>query len=112
MYKTMYKNNKFLISLLNLLSIISFIASVNIYAENKTHESVLDNGLKVVVKEDHRAPVIISQIWYKVGSSYESNGITGISHMLEHMMFKASKNLKDGEFVEIITKNGVVIKML
>lgn len=97
---------------INLLSIISFIACVNIYAEintdnaSKTHETVLDNGLKVVVREDHRAPVIISQIWYKVGSSYESNGITGISHMLEHMMFKASKNLKDGEFVEIVTKNG------
>lgn len=73
---------------------------------SKTQEQTLSNGLKVIVREDHRAPVIISQIWYKVGSSYEKNGITGISHMLEHMMFKASKNLKDGEFTEIIAKNG------
>lgn len=105
-----------------LVSILALIVSLNNYAEynkdnlnsslistsaaSKTHETVLDNGLKVVVKEDHRAPVIISQVWYKVGSSYEPLGITGISHMLEHMMFKASKNLKDGEFVEIIAKNG------
>lgn len=79
---------------------------ISINQENQTHEKTLANGLKVVVKEDHRAGVIISQIWYKVGSSYEPTGITGISHMLEHMMFKASKNLKDGEFVELIAKAG------
>lgn len=98
-----------------LVSIITLVSSVNNYAkdnkaklQNKqsTHEKLLNNGLKILVREDHRAPVIISQIWYRVGSSYESNGITGISHMLEHMMFKASKNLKDGEFTEIITKAG------
>ncbi|MBS6038493.1 pitrilysin family protein [Pseudomonas sp.] len=49
-----------------------------------THEFILDNGLKVVVREDHRAPVVVSQIWYKVGSSYETPGQTGLSHALEH----------------------------
>jgi zinc protease len=58
------------------------------------------------VKEDHRAPVLVSQIWYKVGASYEHNGITGISHMLEHMMFKGTKNLKPNEFSQIVAQNG------
>lgn len=69
-------------------------------------EFKLDNGLKLIVKEDHRAPVVVSQVWYKVGASYEHNGITGISHMLEHMMFKGTKNLKPNEFSQIIAQNG------
>lgn len=69
-------------------------------------EFELDNGLKLIVKEDHRAPVVVSQIWYKVGSSYEHNGITGISHVLEHMMFKGTENLEPGEFSQIIADNG------
>ena len=55
-----------------------------------THEFFLDNGLKVIVREDHRAPVVVSQLWYKVGSSYETAGQTGLSHALEHMMFRAA----------------------
>lgn len=62
-----------------------------------THEFTLDNGLKVVVREDHRAPVVVSQIWYKVGSSYETPGQTGLSHALEHMMFKGSEKVGPGE---------------
>lgn len=62
-----------------------------------THEFILDNGLKVVVREDHRAPVVVSQIWYKVGSSYETPGQTGLSHALEHMMFKGSSKVGPGE---------------
>ncbi|ABL02505.1 peptidase M16 domain protein [Candidatus Ruthia magnifica str. Cm (Calyptogena magnifica)] len=68
--------------------------------------AVLDNGLKIIIKTDHRAPVFISQLWYKVGASYESQPITGISHMLEHMMFKGSRNYKSGEFSRIIARNG------
>jgi zinc protease len=70
------------------------------------HETRLDNGLKVVVEEDHRAPVVVSQVWYKVGSSYEPAGLTGISHMLEHMMFKGTRAHKAGEFSRIIAENG------
>ena len=62
-----------------------------------THEFTLDNGLKVVVREDHRAPVVVSQVWYKVGSSYETPGQTGLSHALEHMMFKGSAKVGPGE---------------
>jgi zinc protease len=70
------------------------------------HEFELDNGLKVVVKEDHRAPVVVSQVWYRVGSSYEHDGITGVSHVLEHMMFKGTENLAPGEFSRIIAAQG------
>ncbi|MBK5969625.1 MULTISPECIES: M16 family metallopeptidase [Thiorhodovibrio] len=74
--------------------------------EPKVLEKVLDNGLKVLVKPDHRAPIVTSQVWYKVGSSFEHGGITGISHLLEHMMFKGTENLAPGEFSRIIAANG------
>jgi zinc protease len=66
----------------------------------------LPNGLKLFVQEDHRAPVVVSQVWYKVGSSYEPVGITGISHALEHMMFKGTPTHGMGEFSRIIAENG------
>ncbi|MEQ8938727.1 MAG: pitrilysin family protein, partial [Gammaproteobacteria bacterium] len=75
-------------------------------ASAKVHEYELDNGLKLLVKEDHRAPVVVSQVWYKVGGSYEYDGITGISHALEHMMFKGTEEYAPGEFSRIISENG------
>lgn len=72
----------------------------------QVHETTLSNGMKVLVKEDHRAPVVVSQVWYKVGSSYEDNGITGVSHVLEHMMFKGTEKHGAGEFSRIIAENG------
>ncbi|MEY3761327.1 MAG: hypothetical protein RIR39_2818 [Pseudomonadota bacterium] len=75
-------------------------------AETKVFEHTLVNGLKVLVKEDHRSPVAVSQVWYKVGSSYEPGGITGVSHMLEHMMFKGTDKHPAGEFSRIISENG------
>jgi zinc protease len=75
-------------------------------SEPEVHEYMLDNGLKVLVQEDHRAPAVVSQVWYKVGASYEHGGITGISHMLEHMMFKGTDKHPPGEFSRIIAANG------
>jgi len=69
-------------------------------------ETILDNGLKVIVKEDRRAPIVTSQVWYKVGASYEHGGVTGVSHVLEHMMFKGTDKLEPGEFSRIIAENG------
>jgi zinc protease len=66
----------------------------------------LPNGLKLFVKEDHRAPVVVSQVWYKVGSSYEYGGITGISHALEHMMFKGTKKYGAGQLARLVAENG------
>ncbi|MGR9044242.1 MAG: M16 family metallopeptidase [Gammaproteobacteria bacterium] len=89
-----------------LIALLLWIPVVTVHAKAKVHERVLTNGLKILVKEDHRSPVVVSQVWYKVGSSYEPNGITGISHMLEHMMFKGTDKLKPGEFSRIIAANG------
>ena len=66
----------------------------------------LDNGMQVVVKQDHRSPVVVHQVWYKVGSHYEHSGTTGISHMLEHMMFKGTNKHQPGEFSKIVARLG------
>lgn len=75
-------------------------------ASSSISEFMLDNGLKLVVIEDHRAPVVVSQVWYRVGASYEHDGITGVSHVLEHMMFKGTEKHPAGEFSRIISANG------
>ena len=74
-----------------MLALILGLGITGANAANAVHEYKLDNGLKLIVKEDHRAPVMVSQVWYKVGSSYEHDGITGVSHVLEHMMFKGTE---------------------
>ncbi|MFL6622738.1 MAG: M16 family metallopeptidase [Sulfurifustis sp.] len=73
---------------------------------NDVYDTTLDNGLRVVVKEDHRSPVVVSMVWYKIGSIDEPKGLTGISHVLEHMMFKGTERLKPNEFSRIIAENG------
>lgn len=93
-------NNRLLYTVLLCLPVFATLA------ETKVSERVLSNGLKVLVKEDHRSPVAVSQVWYKVGSSYEPGGITGVSHMLEHMMFKGTDKHPVGEFSKIIAENG------
>ena len=90
-----------------LAALVLLCPALTALAENgKVHEKTLGNGLKIVVKEDRRAPVAVSQVWYKVGASYEPGGITGISHMLEHMMFKGTQQYPAGEFSRIIAENG------
>jgi zinc protease len=89
-----------------LLALILGLGTSLALAAPAVHEYQLDNGLKLIVKEDHRAPVMVSQVWYKVGSSYEYDGITGVSHVLEHMMFKGTKAYPAGEFSRIISQNG------
>ncbi len=89
-----------------MLALVLGLFAVVSLAEDLIHEYKLENGLKLIVKEDHRAPIMVSQVWYKVGSSYEHDGITGVSHVLEHMMFKGTKAVPSGEFSQIIAENG------
>jgi len=70
------------------------------------HEYLLDNGLRLIVKQDHRSPVVVTQIWYKAGSIDEVNGVTGVAHVLEHMMFKGTKKVPGGEFSKRIAAAG------
>jgi zinc protease len=71
-----------------------------------TAEHTLSNGLRIIVKPDRRAPVVVSLLWYKVGSVDEVNGTTGIAHVLEHMMFKGTRDVGVGEFSRLISAAG------
>jgi zinc protease len=75
-------------------------------ASAQTSEHKLANGLRVIVKEDHRAPTVVSMLWYKAGSMDEVNGRTGVAHMLEHMMFKGTQAVPEGEFSKRIAAAG------
>lgn len=66
----------------------------------------LDNGMEVVVIEDHRAPVVVHMVWYRVGSADEPVGASGVAHYLEHLLFKQTDRLEAGEFSEIVAANG------
>ena len=72
----------------------------------QTHEHRLGNGLRVIVKEDHRAPTVVFMVWYKAGSMDEFNGTTGVAHVLEHMMFKGTKAVPSGEYSKLIAAAG------
>ena len=94
--------------------LVSF--SLSVYSEedikfsDRIESYLLPNKLKVILLEDKRNPIVISSLWYKVGSSYETKGVTGISHILEHMMFKGTEKVKSGKFSEIIKKFLLIIK--
>ena len=83
-----------------------FTAGVCAHTQAVTSEHRLANGLRVIVKEDHRAPTVVSMIWYKAGSMDEVNGGTGVAHVLEHMMFKGTKKVPNGEFSKRIAAAG------
>lgn len=89
-----------------LLWFLSFITVSEAALRERVFEKVLPNGLKVLLLENHKAPVITFQVWYRVGSRNEEWGKTGLSHMLEHMMFKGTKKISGREFSRIIQENG------
>ena len=66
----------------------------------------LENGLEAVVIEDHRAPVVVHMVWYRVGAADEPPGESGIAHFLEHLMFKATDELASGELSDVVSRNG------
>ncbi len=76
------------------------------FASAEAQEFILKNGLKLIVQEDHRAPVVVSQVWYRAGALDEVNGKTGVAHVLEHMMFKGTKKVKAGQFSRQIAAAG------
>ena len=66
----------------------------------------LDNGMDVVVIEDHRAPVVVHMLWYRAGSADEPVGSSGVAHYLEHLLFKATDTVESGEFQRVVAENG------
>ncbi len=75
-------------------------------ANSVVKEFKLENGLKIIVQEDHRAPVVVSQVWYRAGALDEVNGKTGVAHVLEHMMFKGTKLHAPGKFSRMVAAAG------
>ena len=79
-------------------------------ASGETRDQVtnftLDNGMEVVVIEDHRAPVVVHMVWYRAGSADEQPGVSGVAHFLEHLLFKGTKTLEPGEFSKTVTRHG------
>ena len=86
-----------------LLAVLPFTLAA---AAAQTHEHQLGNGLRVIVKEDHRAPTVVAMVWYKAGSIDEFNGTTGVAHVLEHMMFKGTRAVPSGEYSKLIAAAG------
>lgn len=92
-----------------LAALVVFSAPVQAATEDVTdHVSnfTLDNGLEVVVIEDHRAPVVVHMLWYRAGSADEPVGQSGVAHFLEHLLFKGTDNLAPGEFSATVAQNG------
>lgn len=85
-----------------LLALLPFSAMA---AENVTTFE-LDNGMTAVVIEDHRAPVVVHMVWYRVGAADEPAGLSGVAHYLEHLMFKGTDELAPGDFDAIVKANG------
>ena len=95
-------------ALLTALSLCAFGAAAATAADTaaSTRETTLPNGMKIIVKEDHRAPTVAHMVWYRAGSMDEVGGTTGVAHVLEHMMFKGTKTLKVGEFSKRVAAAG------
>ena len=74
-----------------MVALVVILWSLTARAELPTHGFTLDNGLKVLIREDHRAPVVTVMVWFKAGSFDEAPYETGLAHELEHMMFKGSE---------------------
>ena len=89
-----------------LLFCLSHTSQVYASDTTNTFSYKLDNGLKVIVREDSRAPTVVTQVWYGVGSSDEPNGVTGISHALEHMMFKGTPQYPDKTLARLVAVHG------
>jgi len=101
----MIKKTAMVKKILIVCAFIPSLLSAVAYA-NTIEEFELKNGLKIVVQEDHRSPVVVSQVWYRAGSMDEVNGKTGVAHVLEHMMFKGTKRVKAGQFSRLIAAAG------
>jgi zinc protease len=93
-------------NVLRLLTATAIAIAAALPVKAEILEQTLPNGMKVVVKTDRRAPVVVSQVWYRAGSMDESYGATGVAHVLEHMMFKGTRDVPAGEFSKRIAAAG------
>ena len=92
--------------LITILSLFLFLVPLQALAAGNVTTFTLKNGMQAVVIEDHRAPVVMHMVWYRVGSADEQPGKSGIAHLLEHLMFKGTKRFGPGKFSAIVAANG------
>ena len=95
-----------LLVVLALLSVVPSRATAQPGRGTPVLAVTLDNGLRVLLQEDHRSPIVTFQTWYRVGSRNEARGHTGLAHFLEHMMFKGTPTYGRGEFARLVEQNG------
>ena len=88
------------------LAIIGLPVGPNFAMGDQTSSFRLENGLEIVVIEDHRAPVVVQMLWYRAGAADETSGHSGVAHFLEHLLFKATHTLASGEFSKTVAENG------
>jgi len=100
------RTNRMSFAIISLLTVIGLLSSSPSAFALEVQEHLLANGMKVLLVESPKAPVVTVQIWYKVGSRNEVMGRAGLSHMLEHMMFKGTPKYPKGEFSRLVKKNG------
>ena len=91
-----------------LLALFGFtlVTAAGAAIEDQVTSYTLDNGMQVVVIEDHRAPVVVHMVWYRAGAADETPGVSGVAHFLEHLLFKKTKNLEAGELSRTVAENG------
>jgi zinc protease len=98
-------NHTVRIAILPLL-IVSLLAPPAAHAADRVVAATLDNGLRVLLLEDARSPIVSFQMWYRVGSRNERRGATGIAHFLEHLMFKGTPSHGPRQFARLVEENG------
>src|SRR3989449_2941566 len=89
-----------------LLLIVALLVPSGACGENRIVAATLDNGLRVLLLEDPRSPIVSFQVWYRVGSRNELRGATGIAHFLEHLMFKGTPSHGPKQFARLVEENG------
>lgn len=89
-----------------LLSIAIALPGGSLAAKDQVSSFTLDNGMDVVVIEDHRAPVVVHMVWYRAGAADEKPGVSGVAHFLEHLLFKGTETMEPGEFSATVARNG------
>ena len=85
---------------------IALFTAQTALADDQVTSFTLENGMDVVVIEDHRAPVVVHMVWYRAGSADEKPGVSGVAHFLEHLLFKGTETMEPGEFSSTVARNG------
>ena len=85
---------------------VAFALAAPVQARDAVTSFTLDNGLQLVVIEDHRAPVVTQMVWFRTGAADETPGQSGVAHFFEHLMFQGTDDLAPGEFSATVEAQG------